>query len=168
MYISFVGRLGCRWLKRIVIFEWSRVSFLLRSSETFWQVEFSAKKGINLSRLFSADHQGSWKRWQTCKIITTIHYSPSYYRCPYPHPCHKIPYFPKMLSPVFPPLCLLVPKLQNQQKFSFDRPVQFLDALASLRPVLFGKSVLFLKLQITSESISENEIGLCQYHTHQC
>ena len=83
MYISFVGRLGCRWLKRIVVFEWSRVSFLLRSSETFWQVEFSAKKGINLSRLFSADHQGSWKRWQTCKIITTIHYSPSYYRCPY-------------------------------------------------------------------------------------
>ena len=44
----------------------------------------------------------------------------------------------------------------------------FLDALASLRPILFSECVLFLGLQITSESISENVIGLCQYHKHQC
>ena len=41
----------------------------------------------------------------------------------------------------------------------------FSDALASLRPLLFGK---FFELQITSESISENVIGLCQYHKYQC
>ena len=44
----------------------------------------------------------------------------------------------------------------------------FLDALASLRPILFSKSVLFFGFQITSESISENVIGLCQYHKYQC
>ena len=40
----------------------------------------------------------------------------------------------------------------------------FLDALASLKPILFtqsvSESVLFFGLQITSESTSENEVGL--------
>ena len=49
-------------------------------------------------------------------------------------------------------------------------PSLFLDALASLKPILFTELVThnFFGLQITSESISENVIGLGQYHKHQC
>ena len=42
----------------------------------------------------------------------------------------------------------------------------FLDALASLKPILFSHSLTnrFEIANITSESISENELGLCQYY----
>ena len=47
--------------------------------------------------------------------------------------------------------------------------VLFLDVLASLRPILFTQWVTdnLFGLKITSESSSENVIGLCQYH-NQC
>ena len=44
----------------------------------------------------------------------------------------------------------------------------FLDALASLRSILRPTDHRFPIAKITSESISENVIGLCQYHNYQC
>ena len=45
--------------------------------------------------------------------------------------------------------------------------IKFLDALASLRPILFSEC-FFLDSRYSSEYISENVIGLCQYHQYQC
>ena len=44
---------------------------------------------------------------------------------------------------------------------------RFLDALASLKPVV-SVTNQFQIAEITIESISENEIVLCQYHYRQC
>ena len=70
------------------------------------------------------------------------------------------------------------PLLPDAQTYLWDeksiRNRLFLDALASLRPILFSESVSesvsdnFFGLQIALESISENVIGLCQYQKHQC
>ena len=59
----------------------------------------------------------------------------------------------RVFCSIFSSLCLCL---------SAHPPLAFLDALASLKPILFTEWVIFFGLQITSESLSENVIGLCQ------
>ena len=61
------------------------------------------------------------------------------------------------------------PVLLAAATVSFQMRQHLLNQVCSLsQSVSESVSDIFLKLQITSESISENEIVLCQYHYHQC